>query len=199
MCIRICFYSLVKGLKYKSIVIAVTYDIGNDSPVAKIQNRTQVDLMNFNSFISFEFRNIGKPLFVGMLCVKLTVQTVLSNVLRVFGLSGASVVAVLNCGFYILCPANSQNPLVVDMDTVIMPQIVVDPAISLVRAFHVDLLHCFCTLFILCGSYTQLPGIPLVVSRTGNVQQCTSFFNGIVPLCVTFPDSSIKMTLSYLR
>ena len=121
MCVRICFYSLVKGLKYKSIVIAVTYDIGNDSPVAKIQNRTQVDLMNFNSFIPFEFCNIGEPLLVGKLCVKLTVQTVLSNVLRVFGLSGASVVAVLNCGFHIFCPANSQNPLIVDMDTVIMP------------------------------------------------------------------------------
>ena len=199
MCVRICFYSLVKGLKYKSIVIAVTYDIGNDSPVAKIQNRTQVDLMNFNSFIPFEFRNIGKPLFVGMLCVKLTIQTVLSNVLRVFGLSGASAVAVLNCGFYILCPANSQNPLIVDMDTVIMPQIVVDPAISLVRAFHVDFLHCFCNFFILCGPYAQLPGIPLVVSRTGDVQQCTSFFNGILLFCVAFPDSSIEMTLSYLR
>ena len=37
------------------------------------------------------------------------------------GSSGASVVAVLNCGFHIFCPANSQNPLIVDMDIVIMP------------------------------------------------------------------------------
>ena len=166
MCVRICFYSLIEGLEYKSIVIAVTHDIGNNSPVTEIQDRTQVDLMNFNSIIPFEFCNIGEPLFVGMLCVKLTVQTIICNILRILGLPGASTVVVLNCGFHILCPANSQNPLIVDMETVIMTQIVIDPAISLVRAFYVDFLHCFCNLFILCGSYAQLPGIPLVVSRT---------------------------------
>ena len=91
MCIRICFYSLVKGLEYESIVVAVTYDIGNDSPVAKIQNRTQVDLMNFDSFIPFEFCNIGEPLFIGMLCIKLTVQMVICNILRILGLPGASI------------------------------------------------------------------------------------------------------------
>ena len=107
MCVRICFYSLIKGLEHKRIVVAVTYDIGNNSPVTKIQNRTQVDFMNFNSFIPFEFRNIGKPLFVGMLCVKLTVQTVLCYILRILGLPGTSMVVVLNCRFHILCPANS--------------------------------------------------------------------------------------------
>jgi len=117
----------------------------------------------------------------------------------ILGLPGASAVVVLNCGFYILFPTNSQNPLIVDMDAVIMPQIVIDPAISFIRAFHVDFLHCFCNIFVLCSSYTQLPGIPLVVSGTRDMQQCTSFFNGIVLFLVALPESSIEMALSYLR
>ena len=37
------------------------------------------------------------------------------------------------------------------------------------------------------------------LSGTRDMQQCTSFFNGIVLFYVAFPDSSIEMTLSYLR
>jgi hypothetical protein len=44
------------------------------------------------------------------------------------------------------------------MDIVVVSQLVVDPTISLIWAFHVDLLYLFGKYLILYGSGTQLAG-----------------------------------------
>ena len=56
------------------------------------------------------------------------------------------MVAVLDGGLDTLCTANPENALVVHMNVVVMPEIVVDTAVSLVWAFRVDLLDFLCNL-----------------------------------------------------
>lgn len=46
MCIRIFQNSLIKSIENELIVIPVTNDIADNSSVAQIQNRTQIELVN---------------------------------------------------------------------------------------------------------------------------------------------------------
>ncbi len=58
MGVWISFQRFVKSLEHKRIVISVTENIGNDSPVAQVQNGTQKDFMYRDSLIPLEFRYI---------------------------------------------------------------------------------------------------------------------------------------------
>lgn len=96
MGVWISLQRFVKSLEHKSIVISVTENIGNDSPVTQVQNGTQIDFMYRDSLIPLEFRYIRKPFLVGTLCMKVAVQYVLSQELCVFCAAGTAVICVLN-------------------------------------------------------------------------------------------------------
>ena len=121
--------------------------------------------MYFNALIPLEFRDVGKPLLVGSVRMKLAVKQILGDVLRVLCLPGAAVVAVLDCGLDARGAADAKDAFVVDMDIVIVPQLVVDSTIAFVRAFHVDLLHFLGKRLVLRRSGTQLARRPLVIRR----------------------------------
>ena len=93
-----------------------------------------------------EFCYVGKPLLIRLVRMKVSIKQILSHKLRILCLSGAAVVAVLDGGLDTLCTANPENALVVHMNVVVMPEIVVDTAVSLVWAFRVDLLDFLCNL-----------------------------------------------------
>ena len=93
--------------------------------------------------------------------------------LWIFHLTGTSVIPVFYRGLYAALTANTQHPLVIYMEPMVMIQIVPDPPVSFIWAFLVDLLYLFCKLFVFCGSVAQLPGCPLVVCAAGYVQQRT--------------------------
>ena len=97
--------------------------------------------MHRDPLIPFELRHIGKPLLVGLLGKELTIQQIFSQILRILGPPGTSVIAVFDGRFDASGPADAKDALVVDQDSVIMPQLVIDPAVALIRAVHVDLLH----------------------------------------------------------
>lgn len=141
MCVRVELNSPVKGLEYERIVIALTQRIGYDAPVTEIQNSAQIELMYLNTLIPFELRHIREPLFVGLCSVELSVQKILGNILGIFGLPGTAMIVVFHSRPYISGPADPQHSLVIDMDTMIMAKIIIEPSVAFVRAFFVDLFN----------------------------------------------------------
>ena len=66
VCIRIFQNSFIKRVKKQLVVISVTNNIADDSPVTQIENRTQIELVDNWTFIPLELRYIGQSLFVGI-------------------------------------------------------------------------------------------------------------------------------------
>ena len=135
MCVRIGLNRLVQGFENQRIIVALTERIGHDTPVTEIQNGAQIEFVNLGSLIPLEFCYIGKPLLVWLLCIKLPVQKILSKILRILRLPGASAVVVFHGRVYVSGSADAEHPLVIDVDTVVMTQIVIKPPAALVRAF----------------------------------------------------------------
>ena len=121
--------------------------------------------MYLQAIVPLELRHIRESFLIGLVCMKLTVEQVLCYVLRVLRLPCAAVAAVLDGGLDASGTANTQDTLVVDVDAVVVPQLVVDASVTLVRTVHVDLLNFLCKLRVLGGSGAQLAGRPLVVCR----------------------------------
>ena len=174
MRVRIVPNSLVEGLENQRIVIAFTQHVGHNAPVAEIQNGAQIELADFVSRVPLEFCHVGEPLLVWLFGIKLPVQKIFGKILRIFCVSGAAAIVVLDRGTDISDPADAEHPLVVDMNAVIMAQVVVEPPVALIRAFRMDLLNRIRKAFILRSPPAQLTGSPFVVSRTRRVEQLAS-------------------------
>lgn len=88
--------SFIKRVKNQLVVISVTNNIADDSPVTQIENRTQIELVDNWTFIPLELRYIGQPLFVGMPRPEFPVQTILCCYLRVRSISGTTLFSELH-------------------------------------------------------------------------------------------------------
>ena len=82
MSIRICSYHLVKRLKYKRIVVAVSNLVRNDPSVVQIKYCTQIDFFNLYINVVFELRCVGQPFFVWLVRMKISVQNVFCGYFR---------------------------------------------------------------------------------------------------------------------
>src|SRR5699024_10834445 len=71
-------HSLVKGLEYKRIVIAIPQHKGHNAPVIEIQNSAEIDLVYFSSLIPLKLGHIGQPFFIRLFCIELAIQQVFS-------------------------------------------------------------------------------------------------------------------------
>ena len=127
--------SFVKGFVNEWIIIALTQHIGHDAPVTEIQNGTQIEFMYFHALIPFELCHIGKPFLIRLLRIELAVQQVFSKILREFCPPCAATVIVLHSGSYIFGPADAQHSLVIDIDTMVMTQIVIQSSVTFIRTF----------------------------------------------------------------
>ena len=136
MCLGVYLHRTVKGLENQRIVIPVADHVGHNAAVVEVQNCAEIDLVNLNAFIPLEFLYVGKPLLIRLIRMKVSIKQILRHKLRILRLSGAAVVVVLDGGLDTLCTTNPENALVVHMNVVVMPEIVVDTAVSLVWAFH---------------------------------------------------------------
>ena len=96
VCIRIFQNSFIKRVKKQLVVISVTNNIADDSPVTQIENRTQIELVDNWTFIPLELRYIGQSLFVGMPRPEFPVQTILCCYLRVRSISGTTLFSELH-------------------------------------------------------------------------------------------------------
>lgn len=77
---------------------------------------------------------------------------------------------VLSSGLDIYGLANAQYSLVVYVDVLVVPQVIVDPAVPLIRALCVNLLDLFSQALVFCRPFTFYPGAPLVIGRPGNME-----------------------------
>lgn len=96
MCVRIGFHSSFECVEHNRVVVAVTNNIRNDTSVIQVEDCTQIDFVDFNALVPFELRNVRKPLFIRFWCVKIAVQYILCNILRIGCIAGAAMAAVLN-------------------------------------------------------------------------------------------------------
>lgn len=141
MGVRISFNRFVKGFIHKWVVIMLAQYIGHDTPVTEIQDRTQIELVYHNPLIPFKLGYISKPLLIWPICIELAVQEIFGNVLRVLGPSGAATVIVFHSRAYISGPADSQYPLVIDMDTIVVAQVIIESPVAFIWAFPMDLFN----------------------------------------------------------
>lgn len=156
MCVRIGLNRLVKGFENQRIVVALTEHIGHDAAVTKIQNCTQIEFVNLSSLIPFEFCYIGKPLLVGLCGIELPVQKILGKILGIPRTPGTSTTVVFHGRAYISGSANTEHPLVIDMDTMVMAQVVIESTVAFVWIFLVNLFNLVRKKFILRSSPAQL-------------------------------------------
>lgn len=135
MSVRISLNSLVKGLEYQRVIVTFANDIDYNTPIINIQNGAEIDLVYFRSLIPLELCHIGQPFFVGLFRMELAIQQVFSQMLGILGSSGTAVVAVLHGRPNISGPANTQYSLIIDMDSIVVAQVVVEPPIALIWTF----------------------------------------------------------------
>ena len=170
MRVRIGLHSLVKGLENQRIVIAFAEHVEHNAPVAKVEDGAQIEFLYLHALKPLEFSHIGEPLLIGLCGIKLPVQKVFGKILRVLRSPRAAMVVVLDRGTDISGPADAEHSLVIDVDTVVMPQFVIDAPVALVRALRVNLLDLFRKRRVLYSTGTQFAGCPLIVCRARNTQ-----------------------------
>lgn len=88
--------SFVKSIENELVVIPITNDIADDSPVTQIKNGTQIEFVDSWSFIPLELCHIGQPLFVGTACPEFPMQNILCCYLWVRSISGAAPLSELH-------------------------------------------------------------------------------------------------------
>ena len=170
MRVRIGLHSLVKGLENQRIIIAFAEHVGHNAPVAKVEDGAQIEFLYLHTLKPLEFGHIGEPLLIGLCGIKAPVQKVFDKILRVLRSPRAAMVVVLDRGTDISGPADAEHPLVIDVDTVVMTQFVIDAPVALVRALRVNLLDLFRKRRVLYSTGTQFAGCPLIVCRARNTQ-----------------------------
>ena len=93
-----------------------------------------------NSLIPLELGHISQPFLIWLVRMELAVYKVFSSILGILCPPGAAMIIVFHRGTYIFAPADTQYPLVINMDTMVVAKIVIEPSISLIRAFCMDIL-----------------------------------------------------------
>ena len=92
-----------------------------------------------NSLIPLELGHISQPFLIWLVRMELAVYKVFSSILGILCPPGAAMIIVFHRGTYIFAPADTQYPLVINMDTMVVAKIVIEPSISLIRAFCMEL------------------------------------------------------------
>lgn len=199
MGIRICFHRLIKCFVNKRVIITLAQHIGNDSPVAKVEDSTQIKFVCLKSLIPLKLRYIGKPFLIRSCGVELAVQKVLSNILRVLGLPGTAMAVVFYGGPDIPGATDTQHSLVIYMDAIVVAQIIIEPSVSFIRTLLVDLFDLVGQTLIFHSSAAQLPRNPFMVGGASHMESFTGRFNGKPLRLVAFFDGDVDMALSYFR
>ena len=147
--------------------------------------------MDSHTLVPLEFCHIGQPLLVGFIRMEFTIEQVLGYVLRIPGPSCAAVAVILDGRLDALGSANPEYPLVVHMDAVVMPEVVIDAAVALVRAVSMDFLYLFGNGCILLLSLAGGSHCPFIVSGPGHAQQLAKRLNGIGFFKMAVPYGSV--------
>ena len=88
--------SFMKRIKNQLVVIPVTNNIADNSPVTQIEDRAQIELVDNRAFIPLKLCHIGQPLFIWPSCPELPVQKILCCYLWVGSVFGAALLPELH-------------------------------------------------------------------------------------------------------
>lgn len=132
--------------------------------------------MYSRTLVPLKLGYIGQPLLIGHTCMELTVQPVFRDVLGISGLSGAAVVLVLNGRFYIQAAANTKYSLFVYIHLVVVYQIILNTAVTLIWVLCMYLFHNFCNLLVFQLSGALFTTQPAVIGCPGNSRYGTGLF-----------------------
>ena len=113
--------------------------------------------------VPLEFSDIGKPFLVRFVCRELSIQDVLCDELRVIRLACASVVRILDRRLDVLCSADPESSLVIDLYAIVAIQVIIDPAVSFCRVPRMDLFDLLSYESVLSDSFTDSTAQPLVI------------------------------------
>ena len=142
VCIRIFQNSFIKRIENQLVVVPVTNNVADDSPVTQIKNCTQIEFVDNWTFIPLELCYISQPLFIRTTCPELSVQKILCCHLWVRSISGTTLLSEFYGRLDMKHPAEMQNPLIAGQNIVVLLQIIPDAAMSFVWMFLVNLLNC---------------------------------------------------------
>ncbi len=204
MGIRIELYRFIKGIEYQGIIISVTDDIGYDTSVIKIQDRTEIYLLNLQFLdlwadIILKFCYIRQPLFIRLICMKITAQKIFRYVLRILCLSCTAVITVLDRRLDTFDSADSQDSLIVDVDIIFPIQIIVDPTIPFTAVFVMDLFDDLCDSLVLFLPLRWFLFQPSIVRSPGNLQDPAAQVYRIFMFLTADQDRLIDISLPYFR
>ena len=155
VCIRVCGNRCPKCIKYQWIVVGIPNHIADDPSVIQIQDGAEIDLLYLNANVILEFRNIGQPFLVGLVCLEFPVEQVVCQVIWVLALPGAAVITVLNRGLNPATPADPKHPLFIYMGVVVPIQFILESAVSHFRMLLVNIFNQISDAFILGSSGRQ--------------------------------------------
>ena len=80
--------------------------------------------------VPFEFSDICEPFLVWLVCRELSVQDVFRYELRIICLACATVVRILDRRLDVLCSADSENSLVIDLYAIVAIQVIIYSAVT---------------------------------------------------------------------
>ena len=141
VCIWICGNRCAECVKHQRIVIGIPNHVADDPSVIQIQDGTEIYLLYFNTDVVFEFGNIGQPFLVGLVCLEFPVQQIVCQVIWIFALPSATMVAVLNRGLNPAAPADPQHPFVIHMSVVVPIQFILKPAVAHLWMLFMNILN----------------------------------------------------------
>lgn len=118
--------------------------------------------------------------------------------LGIGGLSGTAIVLVLNGGLDIQTAADTEHPLFIHIQLVVMGQIILDPAVSFVRILCMDPFHNLGKLLVFQLSGTLLSTEPAVIGRSGHAKYSTGHFDRIILFFLCFFYCQIEVGLPHL-
>ena len=120
-------------------------------------------MLIFVLVIPFEFSDICKPFFVWLVCSELSVQDIVCDELWIIRLACASAVFILYRRLDVLCSADPESSLVIDLYAIVAIQVIIDPAVSFCRVLRMDLFDLLSYESVLSDSFTDITAQPLVI------------------------------------
>ena len=94
-------------------------------------------------------------------------------------------------------PADTQYPLIIHINAIIMAQIVIQPSVTLIWAFHMNLFNSVSQTLVLQDPAALFSTVPFMISGTCYVQQGTGCLNWVPLFLMAFFDCPVNLMLLY--
>ena len=197
MCVRIHGYCLIERVVDQQIVVSVADHIRNDSSVVQIQDRTEINFLFFCPHIVLEFRHIRQPFLIRCICMEIPVKDVFCSMLRILVTDRAAFSLVLDRRLDAQISADAEYTVVAHLKPIDPEQVIIDPTVSLVGVFIMDLKDGFCDGFVDRFVLRRYTAQPFVIRGPWYSRYVTKPTDAGDTFFIQFFDRQVSMFLSY--